>query len=173
MKIKNLITVGVIALVVILNVNYAIGGYGYTSSNLLKVAHAGIPPSDDSSSDSDSGSGSESDTSWGNNFTSSNECCDTLFDLTNSRFCNISVIKNPASQLCVTGYLWTFYNCDSVEIYRDSTKSNIKPQAPLDVCYVQKSEITNMVTTDIVICAYDGGPCNICEEVRGVCPPLN
>ncbi len=160
-----------IALVVILNVNYAIGGYGYTSSNLLKVAHSGIPPSDDSSSESDSES--DSDTSSSNNLTSSNECCETLFDLTNSIFCDITKIVYPTSELCVTGYVWTFYNCDSVEIYRDSTKTNIEPYVPFDKCYVIKSEIAHMVTTDLVICAHDGGPCNLCEEVRAVCPPIN
>ena len=158
MKTK-ILTICSIALMIGFNLNYAKIGYGYNSSKLLKIAYAAVPP--------DSGSGSSDDTSSGDDFTSSNECC--IYPFPNFNKCNITKHVMPDMAVCITSTEWILFNCDST--HRETIVSKTKPEEALSACYYHTQPHTEQIYGNIVECYPDGGPCNVCERVGNLCPP--
>lgn len=164
MKIK-ILTICSVVLMIGFNLYYATIGYGYNSSKFLKIAHAGIPPSDSSDSISDSYSDIFTETTSDDIFTSSNECCD-IFQMNT---CNISKHVMPDMAVCITSNEWALFNCDSTLI--KTIVSKTMPEEALSACYYYVQSHTEQIYGDIVECYPDGGPCNVCERVGSLCPP--
>lgn len=156
MKTK-ILTICSVVLMIGFNLHYATIGYGYNSSKFLKIAHAGVPPSSDSSS-------SDDDTSSGDDFTSSDECCDAFKISLCSKYKHVI----PEMAVCITSNEWILFNCDST--YIKTIVSKKIPDEALNACYYYQYPHVEDIYDNIVEC-FPGGNCNNCEEKSSVCPP--
>lgn len=82
--------------------------------------------------------------------------------------CNTTKHVMPMMQVCITSTDWHFYNQDSI-CYKTVT-SKIPPSDLSQAHYYTTQPHTEEIYGNIIECYPDGGHCNICEEIRSLCP---